>query len=460
MSNCCNGCAHTDPVVKKQMDELAKGLAKNNVKDFQQDGFITQLFNLYRCEIVRAVADYMEVLKASGELDELLAHMAETLAPYFSGLKTEKYTKFGTDYYVTVVPCCDAEGKKIAWKLGVANDAYDGIGVESTIEFAHRKNATLAINCGVFNMDTDSPIGVLIKDGRIVQTGVPAEDKYQYLAIMQNGSFRVYPRTTTAGQMLNDGATDAVCIFGTLLQNGVMVNQTDDRDDVRQSIGVRSDGSIVIVTVDGRNPGEDAGATYAELAQIQAENGSVNAWILDGGGSASTVLRGVKQNDNVDYWYIDRAVNTFLYIEKYNTADPSTNPSNDIGIAKQQLIEMLNEKKDFLHGFIRIRGQENYWAPGIEFYTNNEETRRAKFGMTIDKNNARNSYMYINFRPENAEKNNLFRIYDQGVFMQTYHGISADRPNAPIGTMFFDEGFGKPIWKSADGWIDANGNPI
>lgn len=460
MSNCCNGCAHTDPVVKRKMADLENELKKNGGKDFQQDGLITQLFNMYRCEVIRAVADYMEVLKDSGELDELLTHITENMQPYYSGIRTEKKTAYNTDYYVTVVPKCDANGQPMRWQLGIANDAYDGAALESTISFAHRKNATLAVNCGVFDVVADKPIGVLIKDGRIVQTGVPSEDKYQYLAIMEDGTFRVYPRTTAAGKMLADGATDAVCIFGSLIVDGYMVEQTDERAEPRQSIGVRADGSIVIVTVDGRKPGEDDGMSYADLALIHVEQGCVNAWILDGGGSTATVLRGVKQNDNVDYFYTDRPVNTFLYIAKPNTVDPNTSAANDLGAVKQHLIEQIVENINFQNGFIRLRGKEGYFAPGVEMYVDGEETRRSKVGMTIDPANVRNSYFYISFRGDDQELSNMFRIYEQGVYMQPYHGPSSERPNAPIGMVYFDESINKPIWKGSSGWVDATGAAV
>lgn len=460
MSSCCNGCAITDPVVKKQMEDLAKELAKNNGKDFQQDGQITQLFNMYRCEVTRAVAEYMEVMKGSGELDELLSRMAENMEPYYSGITTIKKTKYNTDYFVTKVPKCDANGKPMRWKLGIANDAYNGVGVESTVTFAHRKNATLAVNCGVFDIKTGAPLGNLIKDGRIVQTGAPSEDKYQYLAIMQNGSFRVYPRTTAAGKMLADGATDAVCIFGSLIVDGQLVTQTDDRYEPRQSLGIAADGSVIIVSVDGRKPYEDKGMTYAQLAEIHAEEGSVNAWILDGGGSVSTVLRGVKQNDNVDYFYTDRKVNNFLYIEKPAAVDPTTSPSNDLGAVKQNLIEQIVENINFHNGFIRLHGKENFFAPGVEMYVNAEETRRSKMGLAIDPDTLRNSYFYISFRGADTEVSNMFRVYDQGVYMQTYHGTSGERPNAPIGMMYFDESINKPIWKGSNGWVDATGAAV
>lgn len=462
MTTCCDPCA-TDKEMEKKVEQLEKDLQKNDSKDYHQDSEILALKGMWRCVVQQAVTEYLEDMKAAGALDGLLGGIAESQQPYYSGIETHKRrgTTTGTDYYVTIVPKNDATGQPMRWQLGVANDAYSGVGREGTIAFAHRKNATLAVNAGVFDIDTGAPLGVLIQKSRIVYNGVaPSEDKYQYLAIMNNGSFRVYPRTTSAGKMLNEGVTDAVCIFGSLIVNGYLVAQTDLRTEPRQSIGVRANGDIVIVTADGRNPGEDVGFSYDDLAMIHASEGSVNAWILDGGGSTATVLRGVKQNDNVDYFYTDRAVNTFLYIEKENTADPTTNPSNDLGTVKQQLIEKIMERIDFYNGYIRLRGPENYFAPGIEMYTNAEEKRRSKIGMTIDKANVRNSYFYISFRPGETELSNMFRIYDQGVYMQTYHGTSAERPNGPVGMPYFDESINKPIWRGTNGWVDATGTPV
>lgn len=460
MNTCCNGCSYTDPAMKKKISELEQSLDKNESKDFQQDGQITQLFNMYRCEVSRAVQQYMDVLKESGELDDLLATVESKAQPYYSGIRTEKKKAYGSDYYVTVVPKTDANGEQMRWKLGIANDDYNAETLESTIAFAHRKNATVAINCGIFDITANKPIGVMIKDGRIVQTGIPAEDKYQYLAIMKNGSFRTYPRTTSAGAMLTEGATDVVCIFATLIENGVLAEQTDLRDEPRQSLGVRPNGDVVIVTVDGRKPGEDDGVSYAELALLQAAEGAVNAWILDGGGSASTVIRGVKQNDNIDYFYEDRAVNNFLYIAKETPTDPTTATATDLGNVKQQLIEMIMERIDFYNGFIRLRGPEGFYAPGIEMYTNGEAARRLKFGMTIDPLVSRNSYAYISFRGADAEKSNMLRIYDHGVYMQPYHGTSSERPNAPVGMMMYDETINKPIWRGTAGWVDATGASV
>lgn len=463
MESCVPCCGYAHPAADNEKEKaFAAALEELKKENFNQDAAITKLFNMFRCEVVASVNSYMEVLKASGDLDELLATMADNLKPYYTGIVTEhkRDAATGNDYYVTVVPSCDNDGKAIRWRLGIANDAYNGVGLESTMAFARRKNATVAVNAGVFNIDTGAPIGTVIKDGRVVQSAIPGDEKYQYLAIFGNGSIGVFPQETTATQMLQAGVMDACCIFTTLVQNGIVKGQTDLRTEPRQAIGIRADGSVVIVTVDGRKPGEDAGISYGDLAKFCVGAGAINAWALDGGGSTSTVVRGVKQNDDIDYFRIDRPVNTFLYIAKETTMDPDNNTGPDLGMVKQQLMEKIMEKLDFLSGYIRIRGPENYYAPGIEMYVNAEERRRSKLGLSIDKTTDTNSYAYWSVRFGETELGNMFRIYQKGVYMQTYHGSSAERPNGPVGLMYFDESINKPIWRGNNGWVDATGTAV
>lgn len=60
----------------------------------------------------------------------------------------------------------------------------------------------------------------------------------------------------------------------------------------RTAVGVRADGRILIVTVDGRQPEMSVGMTIAELACLLIELGAVEAVNMDGGGSTAMVVRG------------------------------------------------------------------------------------------------------------------------------------------------------------------------
>ena len=59
----------------------------------------------------------------------------------------------------------------------------------------------------------------------------------------------------------------------------------------RTAVGVRSDGRVLLVTVDGRQPETSVGMTIAELAALLIELGAVEAVNMDGGGSTTMVVR-------------------------------------------------------------------------------------------------------------------------------------------------------------------------
>jgi exopolysaccharide biosynthesis protein len=56
--------------------------------------------------------------------------------------------------------------------------------------------------------------------------------------------------------------------------------------------GVRRDGSLLLVTVDGRRPGWSAGVTLREGARVMRALGARDALNIDGGGSTAMAVRG------------------------------------------------------------------------------------------------------------------------------------------------------------------------
>ena len=59
----------------------------------------------------------------------------------------------------------------------------------------------------------------------------------------------------------------------------------------RTAFGVKSDGTLVLVTVDGRQPKKSVGMTIEELSGLMMELGCAEAINLDGGGSTTMVIR-------------------------------------------------------------------------------------------------------------------------------------------------------------------------
>ncbi len=64
----------------------------------------------------------------------------------------------------------------------------------------------------------------------------------------------------------------------------------------RTMAGVRRDGSLLLVTVDGRRPGWSAGVTLREGARVMRALGARDALNLDGGGSTAMAVRGRTAN--------------------------------------------------------------------------------------------------------------------------------------------------------------------
>jgi exopolysaccharide biosynthesis protein len=64
------------------------------------------------------------------------------------------------------------------------------------------------------------------------------------------------------------------------------------RRNPRTAAGIREDGSLVLVVVDGRNPEHSIGASIPEMAGLMRHLGAIDAINLDGGGSSAMVVNG------------------------------------------------------------------------------------------------------------------------------------------------------------------------
>lgn len=455
---------------------------KNEVEKLQKDtkatlllqnGKIASLHNYIKENLDLSLRKLLDSLEESGELTEIitdtllydLVDRIEKTNIFYDNINTSKIfdNASNTFYYVTTIPRKDNKGSVIPLKMGIANDDPTCSTLEGTLKHAWRKNATLCINCGVWNVDTIKPIASVIYEGKILYRDIPTvtPEKYQYFAITRDKQYKVYPIGTTPEAMLYDDVYYACPIFQSLILNGTPVTQTDLRVEPRQSIGFKVNGDIVIITCDGRSS-ESIGMSYDDLARLHALNGSVNAYILDGGGSASTVLRGVKQNENIDNFTTDRSVGTFLYIAKETNTTVDNNPGNDLGRVKQFLIGQIRSKVDFPQGRLALRAPEGQLYPTIQMFANGEDDMRCRFTFSYDPTNQRNNYAYIGIMgPEDTTlKTNLFRIFPQGVWIQTYHGTTSQRPNGVVGLCYFDESIGKPIWYDGSKWVDSTGTAV
>ncbi|MEI7032734.1 phosphodiester glycosidase family protein [Streptomyces pratensis] len=91
-------------------------------------------------------------------------------------------------------------------------------------------------------------------------------------------------------RLLRAGATDI-----NIEANGVATTALGQRHP-RTLAGVTADGALLLVTVDGRDPGGSVGATFGEAAELMRSLGAHDAMNLDGGGSTTMIVNGGLRN--------------------------------------------------------------------------------------------------------------------------------------------------------------------
>jgi Phosphodiester glycosidase/FlgD Ig-like domain len=106
----------------------------------------------------------------------------------------------------------------------------------------------------------------------------------------------------------------------------------------RTAVGQLADGRIVMVVVDGRQPGYSVGMTTFEMALTLTRLGAVRAMQLDGGGSSTIAFDGKVLNSPSDG--AERPISTSLQLQYYGVFAPPpledvVSPNGD-GVAEEQ----------------------------------------------------------------------------------------------------------------------------
>lgn len=189
---------------------------------------------------------------------------------------------------------------------GVA-PAGDGDAVlTSTDVWAAEQGVQLAVNANYFGTLSGGRadiVGLSASDGQIISGARSFNGTYDPAAlILPNRTARI--GRFSSADVLMQGSVDAVAGVGAstsdgdpgslLVDDGVNLGATArvapaDRNP-RTGLGVSQDGKrLVIMVIDGRQPGWSDGVTLSQLADLMIEFGSFDAINLDGGGSSSLV---------------------------------------------------------------------------------------------------------------------------------------------------------------------------
>ncbi|GIN38787.1 MULTISPECIES: phosphodiester glycosidase family protein [Heyndrickxia] len=267
----------------------------------------------------------------------------------------ERDATSGTDYWITTVKNKDSDGNLIKLKRGFAPATTEDNKAISVRKFANDNRVTFAVNASIFNTTTYEITGTHIFNSQILNENKTLQ-RYT-LGIKADNTLTYYNPGTSAQQMLADGCVNALTAFTPLISNGVAVSQsildTNANGSVRnprQVIGQMANKDLVFFTCEGRKP-DQAGMLDKDVIRILLAKNVQFAYMLDGGGSTETVIRGHLMNTPIDdNGFTERHVPDFLYFSKEMQIPRDIDLANiheDIGEVKKKLDDTTNSIGEF-----------------------------------------------------------------------------------------------------------------
>lgn len=149
-------------------------------------------------------------------------------------------------------------------------------------------NVVGGINCNL-RFSSNEPVGMLVING--VKYHEELTD-YGYLVLTKDGKYEI-----REGNVPLDGTEQQAVTanMGWLVRNSAAVQNVNDHDPAgrapRTAMGLKADGTLVLVVNDGRNAPAYVGMTMGELAQTMLDLGCVVAVNCDGGGTSTYISK-------------------------------------------------------------------------------------------------------------------------------------------------------------------------
>ena len=190
--------------------------------------------------------------------------------------------------------------------------AYDTTLAETSVQ-ARRHQAAAAINGTFFDMEKGNPVCFLKIDTTMVGRNVPSKKDtvnrkyYQSGTIVLNhGRMSLIPTQPSRVWEEKLEFADMMTTGPLLIHKGRSLEMRTDRTFVtarhnRTAIGMKKDGTLVLIVVDGRFKDKCEGLSLPELIQVMRWMGCTEAVNLDGGGSSTLYVNGYGSNGIVNY---------------------------------------------------------------------------------------------------------------------------------------------------------------
>ena len=180
--------------------------------------------------------------------------------------------------------------------------------------FALRTGALAGINGSYFNMSTGAPVCYLRIGGKELGINEPSHNDSVNRKYYQNAAIRLLPSGRPRFNIPDSNRlsemkmpdSNVMTSGPMLISRGATVPQRLDRRFVyarhnRTAIGLKPDGTIILVVADGRSRHNADGLSLPELTHVMRWLGCCDAANLDGGGSSTMYTRNGSTNGIVNH---------------------------------------------------------------------------------------------------------------------------------------------------------------
>ena len=381
---------------------LADGTLENLINVEKLNQLFTQLSDSINSELDNKVNN-KELLSSFLKMDNVI------ITDVYDELTETSYTK-------TIIPY-KIDDNIIKWEVCIPEEwSSDNLILETPRNQCLKNDFSVCINGGLVRAN-DKPIGVTISNGNIITSEISGSLKNWYLGINKDtGRFECGKLKNVTLNFLKDKYDNVLTSFVPLIINGVIQDEETLKDctnynnkNPRQILCQQEDGTVIIITSDGRTQNQK-GWTLLEAQRIIKELNVDFAFNLDGGGSAQTVYRNTLISTPIDEYHTkERKVFSCLGFKigsvKNQKDEDIKDLSHMIGNLKSK-IDYLKHSNIFERGYIILKSAtENQDKQGIDVYQDNKRTNKLQL--------SKNKLYYFN--TENETSSTIFSIDDTGV---------------------------------------------
>ena len=214
------------------------------------------------------VKEYEWVLNNSALTQQMMGHVMEV--------------KVGKDSKASVaVGYGDDNIEAIA--LGTSWTMRETTKQAQSMQSRRKTNVVGAINAGGYDMSNGRPGGAFIMDGTVINRATSTT-----FWIDMEGNAHITSAQECNAALDSGNVREAVSGFGDIFTDGHATSGLDNFTRAsRTAIGIKADGTVVMLMVDGRQAPYSVGMTMAEVGAAMEALGCEQAVNLDGGGSST-----------------------------------------------------------------------------------------------------------------------------------------------------------------------------